>query len=177
MYASVHFLDLRFHPRSAQTSMTTKCRGVFPEQRHVSVAGMLPSSQYLMHARNSLTISRQRSRPEHLQPGRYLEFPQGAGDDFKHTPRGHDAAFPVVLFQLVPTLVARSTTGQAATTYLQAMSIWYYPGQLLVTRTEMVDTSLQCRTRFLASTDLAGNEPWNERGDLERTMAAKGTPS
>ncbi len=113
--ATGHQLLVRFHPASSQVSMTTSPTACSSRSANFYVAGMYPSTQYLMHWEeyDGSTL---------VNTGADLSYKSGPfAADFPTKryvvnvpPSAHDAAYPVVLFQ----------TGPYATD-LQGNVIWY----------------------------------------------------
>ncbi len=174
---SGHFLRVRFHQNGAQTSMITNAVPCSQNSANFLVAGMLPSSQYLMHW-EEFANNFENSGPDlTFTTGPLpLNFPKAQRMSLNIPPGGHDAAFPVVLFQLVPTVGSPLYYWPTATD-LSGNVIWYYPGQLLVTRTEIGGHFFAMSNEILSEYDLAGNETLETNVEiLNEQLAAKGYP-
>lgn len=173
---SGHFLRVKFRSAVGVQSSTTNSVPCSQSSANFLVAGMSPSSIYLMHweeyGPNFATTS-----------GSDLVFRTGPlPANFPPTqttvtvpPSGHDAQFPVVLFQLLPANppvsfwpIATDLTGQV---------IWYYPGQILMTRMEPGGIFFSMDNNNLIGYDLAGNEVLGTNvGIINEQLAAKGYP-
>jgi hypothetical protein len=94
----------------------------------------------------------------------------------KVPPTGHDAAFPVLLFHLIPP-TGRPFAFRPIATDLSGNVIWYYPIPLLLTRMEPGGNFFSLSNNTLSEFDLAGNETLETNvGILNEQLAAKGYP-
>jgi len=129
---SGHSLLVRFHKTGSSVSSTTNSVACSQSSANFYVAGMLPSTQYLMHW--------EESGPNFFFAGSDLPFLTGpVSSEYPPThfqvnvpPTQHDADYPVVLHALPPTSIAHWPTA----TDLSGNIIWYYPGELWTTRME-----------------------------------------
>ena len=153
---SGHILLVRFHKSGDSTSQTTNSVACSQFSANFYVAGMLPSTQYVMHW-------------EEYGPN----FAGGVGSDLTFQtgalpanfpslqmkvnvpPTSHDASFPVVLFHLIS---ASATSFWPVATDLSGNVIWFYPGPLFITRIEPGGNFFAMSNNTLAEYDLAGNE-------------------
>ncbi len=118
-----HWLIVRFHAASSQTSMTTNSIACSPQSANFLVAGMYPSTQYLMHWEEYDGAGL-------VSTGADLPFTTGAIPHIAipkfqvNVPAtAHDAAYPVVLWQLFSLPSATDLAGNV---------IWYSPGPSVV---------------------------------------------
>lgn len=152
-----HFLLVRFHQAGNSTSSTTNSVPCSQFSANFHVAGMLPSTQYLMHW-------------EEYGPS----FAGSVGPDltFQTGPlpatfpplqmkvnvpaTAHDASFPVVLFHLIS---SSASPFWPVATDLSGNVIWFYPGPLFIlTRIEPNGNFFAMTDTTLAEYDLAGNQ-------------------
>ncbi len=137
---------------------------------------MLPSTEYLMHW-EEFANNFQNSGPD-------LAFTTGSlPSDFPrlHTkvlvpPSQHDAAFPVVLFHFLPP-VGQPLVAWPTATDLSGNVIWYYPGELLLTRTEVGGNFFSLSNFLLQEYDFVGNKILETNTEiLNEQLIAKGYP-
>ena len=173
---SGHFMRVRFHQNGAQASMTTNAVPCSQSSANFLVAGMLPSTEYMMHW-EEFANNFENSGPD-------LSFTTGPlprDAPRRHTqvlvpPSQHDAAFPVVLFHFLPP-VGQPLAAWPTATDLSGNVIWYYPGELLFTRGEVGGNFFSLSNFVLAEYDLAGNETLETNVEiLNEQLAAKGYP-
>ena len=89
-------------------------------------------------------------------------------------PTGHDAAFPLVLFQFIGLRGTFAYYWPTATD-LSGNVIWYYPAQALVTRMEPGGNFFAMDFTNLTEYDLAGNETLHTDVEiLNEQLVAKG---
>lgn len=171
-----HSLRVRFHASGSQTSMTTNSVPCSSSSANFLVAGMLPATQYLMHW-EEYANNFQNSGPD-------LSFTTGALPlDFPrlHTkvlvpPTQHDAAFPVVWFSFLPP-VGQPLVVWPTATDLSGNVIWYFPGELFITRPEVGGNYFSISNFALQEYDLVGNKTLETNVDiLNEQLAAKGYP-
>jgi arylsulfate sulfotransferase len=118
-----HQLSVRFHPANSQITMTTDQVACSQQSANFLVAGMYPSTQYLMHWEeydgNAL-----------VNTGADLPFTTGALPSDFPAPQfqvtvpatAHDAAYPIALFQL------QTNPFWPTATDLSGNVLWYGPG-------------------------------------------------
>lgn len=130
---SGHTLLVRFHQVNSNVSSTTNSVPCSQSSANFYVAGMQPSTQYLMHW--------EEYGPNFFNTGTDLPFTTGplpsgypkATFTVNVPPTQHDAVYPVVLWGFFPT--GQTTYWETATDLLGNV-IWYFPGPLFVTRVE-----------------------------------------
>ncbi len=174
--ASGHSIRVRFKQNGAQASSTTNAVPCSQNSANFLVAGMLPSTQYSMHweefATGFLT-----SGPD--QPFTTGPLPVGfpvPQMTVKVPPTGHDAAFPVLLWHLIPP-TGRPFAFRPIATDLSGNVIWYYSVPLLLTRMEPGGNFFSLSNTTLSEYDLAGNETLETNVEiLNEQLAAKGYP-
>jgi len=149
------YILVRFHQAGSDVSSTTNPIPCSQYTANFYIAGMLPSTQYLMHW--------EEVGPSFAAQGPDLSFTTGPiGADYPPTtftvnvpPTDHDARFPLVLFHLLPTNIAHWPTA----TDLSGNIMWYFPGPLQMTRVEPGGEVFGFPDDLtLASYDLAGNQ-------------------
>ena len=124
---SGHSLLVRFQQAGSNVSSTTNSVPCSQNSANFYVAGMLASTQYMMHW--------EEFGPNFFAKGTDLPFTTGPiSPDYPPTqfkvnvpPKQHDAEYPVVLLQLLPTNNPHWPTA----TDLSGNVIWYFPRQLL----------------------------------------------
>ena len=152
---SGHSLLVRFHKTGSNVSSTTNSVACSQSSANFYVAGMLPSTQYLMHW--------EEVGPNFFSAGPDLSFSTGplpsdypaAHFQVNIPPTQHDNDYPVVLHEFPATKIAHWPTA----TDLAGNVIWYYPGETFMTRMEAgggVFTFPDDLT--FAEYDLVGNE-------------------
>jgi hypothetical protein len=171
-----HSIRVRFNENGSQTSSITNSVPCSSSSANFLVAGMLPSTEYQMHW-EEYSNNFENSGPN-------LEFTTG------HLPPNfppehfvvnvpatqHDAAFPLVLFQLIPDY-GRPYTFWPTATDLSGNVIWYFPAQVLITRTEIGGNFFLMAQMALSEYDLAGNKTLATNVEiLNEQLAAKGYP-
>ncbi len=171
-----HQLLVRFHPVSAETSMTTSLIPCSQQSANFLVAGMYPSTQYLMHWEEYFGASL-------VNTGTDLPFTTGplpssyAMPQFQVTvpPTAHDSAYPVILWHFL-------TSGGTATD-LSGNVIWYAPGPPFMARMEAGGNFFSYGGGVLYGTtvtqyDLAGNAVLQTNVEiLNEQLAAKRYPT
>ncbi len=171
-----HSLRVRFRQSGAQASMTTNAVSCSQNSANFLVAGMLPSTGYLMHW-EEFANNFQNSGPD-------LSFTTGPlphGFPLLQTkvlvpPSQHDAAFPMVLFQFLPP-VGQPLVAWPLATDLSGKVLWYYPGELGITRTEAGGNFFSMTNFVLSEYDLAGHLTLQTNWEiLNEQLAAKGYP-
>lgn len=126
------FILVRFRQNGSNASSITNSVPCSSNSANFLIAGMLPSTQYLMHW--------EIVGPTLSQKGPDLTFTTGPLDaNYPPThftvnvpPQQHDSEYPVVWFYLLPSTNAHWPTA----TDLSGNVIWYYPNQLQVVRGE-----------------------------------------
>ncbi len=129
---SGHSLLVRFQQAGSNVSSTTNSVPCSQNSANFYVAGMLASTQYMMHW--------EEFGPNFLAKGTDLPFTTGPiSPDYPPThfqvnvpPTQHDAEYPVVLFHFIPTNIVHWPTA----TDLAGNVIWYFPRPLWTTRVE-----------------------------------------
>lgn len=171
-----HSIRVRFHQNGAQASMTTNAVPCSQNSANFLVAGMLPSTEYLMHW-EEFANNFQNSGPDlAFTTGRLP--PNFPNEKFTvNVPATqHDAAFPLVLFQFIPD-IGRPFVFWPTVTDLAGNVTWYYPAQTLLTRTEIGGNFFTLSNTVLSEYDLAGNETLETNVEiLNEQLAAKGYP-
>jgi arylsulfate sulfotransferase len=172
-----HSIRVRFHLNTSQATTTTNAVPCSSTSANFLVAGMLPSSQYEMHWEEFAS--------NYLQSGPDLSFTTGhlpntfpLAEKFQvNIPAtGHDAAFPYVIFHLVPTTGQLFTYWPAATD-LSGNVTWYHPGQALMTRMETGGNYFLMDYFTLGEFDLAGHQILGTNLEIiNEQLAAKGYP-
>lgn len=171
-----HSIRVRFKQNGAQASSTTNAVPCSQRSANFLVAGMLPSTQYLMHweefATGFLTSGPDQAFTTGPLPANF-PVPQMT---VKIPPTGHDAAFPVVLFHLIPP-TGRPFAFRPIATDLSGDVLWYYPVPLLMNRMEPGGNFFSLNNTTLDEFDLAGNETLETNVEiLNEQLAAKGYP-
>ncbi len=126
------YILVRFRQVGSNVSSVTNTIPCSTKSANFYIAGMLPSTQYLMHW--------EEVGPTFGNKGPDLTFTTGPlSSDYPVThfqvnvpPAQHDAQYPVVLHQLLPTAI----THWPSATDLAGNVIWYFPNQLMMTRME-----------------------------------------
>ena len=173
-----HSIRVRFHQSVSQVSSTTNAVPCSASSANFLVAGMLPSTQYQMHWEEFTNNFQNRGRDLEFTTGRLpTNFPPSEKMTVNVPPTDHDAAFPVVIFHLIPTLGQLFVFWPAATD-LSGNIICYHPGQALLTRVETGGNYFTCSYTKLAEYDLAGNETLETNVEIiNEQLAAKGYPT
>ena len=174
-------LLVRFHPVYSEVSMTTNLVPCSPQSANFLVAGMYPSTGYLMHWEEyNGTIL--------VNTGADLPFTTGPLPSNFTAPQfqvnvpatAHDAAYPVVLFQLL-TLPFWSTAADLA-----GNVIWYAPDAPSIARMEAGGNFYSYGSTFsgvgasapFTEYDLVGNAVLQTNLEiLNEQLAAKGYPT
>lgn len=171
-----HSIRVRFTQHGAQVSSTTNAVPCSQSSANFLVAGMLPSTQYLMHWEEFAT--------GYLNSGPDQPFTTGPlPTNFpvpqmtvKIPPTGHDAAFPVLLFHLIPP-TGRPFAFRPIATDLSGNVLWYYPVPLLLVRMEPGGNFFSLSNTLLDEFDLAGNKTLETNVEiLNEQLVAKGYP-
>lgn len=174
---SGHSIRVRFKQNGAQASSTTNAVPCSQSSANFLVAGMLPSTQYLMHweefAAGFLTSGPDQSFTTGALPS---GFP-GLSMVVNVSPTQHDGAFPVVLFHLLPAFATPFHFWPMATD-LSGNVLWYYPNQVIITRMESGGNSFSLTNTNLTEYDLAGNLTLATNVEiLNEQLAAQGYPT
>jgi hypothetical protein len=174
--AAGHQLLVRFHPATSSVSMTTNLVPCSTNSANFYVAGMHPSTQYLMHWEEYAGTTL-------LNTGNDLPFTTGPlpsnFPDKTYTvnvpAQAYDAAYPVSLIETVggafPTATANDLLGNV---------IWYFPSTtVFVVRMEPGGIMYAYpSTSAVALFDLAGNVIAQTNTEiLNEQLAAKGYPT
>ena len=174
--AAGHQILVRFHPATSSTSMTTNLVPCSPQSANFYVAGMYPSTEYMMHWEEYNGTSL-------VNTGADLSFTTGPLPS--SLPNTHyqvnvpatadDAAYPVLLHQLAfPTA-----------TDLAGNIIWYFPNNTGLTPTQLAMARMEPGGLFWSypsdtlfqQYDLAGNKVLETNLEiLNEQLAAKGYP-
>lgn len=173
-----HSMRVRFRQNGSQTTMTTNAVPCSSSSANFLVAGMLPVTEYQMQW--------EEFAGNYLNDGPELSFTTGhLPNDFPLNERmtvnipatQHDAAFPFVIFHLVPT-VGQVYTYWPAATNLSGNIVWYHSGQALMTRMETGGNYFTMSYTTLTEYDLAGNITLQTNMEiLNEQLAAKGLPA
>lgn len=148
---SGHSLLVRFQQQGSNVSSTTNLVPCSPQSANFYIAGMLPTTQYLMHweevGRNFFAKGADLS---------FVTGPISSNYPPRHfqinvPPTQHDAEYPVVLAQIQNWPTATDLSGNV---------IWYFPGKMLMTRLEPGGNlfGFPNDILILSEYDLAGNE-------------------
>ena len=171
-----HSLRVRFRQNGVPASSTTNSLPCSQSSANFLVAGMLPSTQYLMHW-EEFANNFQDSGPD-------LTFTTGPlpvgfpplKTQINVPPSGHDAAFPVQFLQLVPSPGQPFAYWPVATD-LSGNVTWYYSAPTLVTRMEQGGHFFSQGKYILSEYDLVGNETLETNVEiLNEQLAAHGYP-
>jgi hypothetical protein len=164
-------IRVRFHSAASVASMTTNSVACSSSSANFLVAGMQPSSRYMMHweqlANNQVVSS---GTDQAFTTGPLpANFPPAENFTVRVSPTTRDSAFPVVLFHLLafwPT--ATDVAGHV---------IWYFPGPALVTRMQLGGNFFSLTATQLSEYDLVGNLVMRTKYNiLNEQLAAKGYP-
>jgi hypothetical protein len=175
---SGHFLRVRFTQDGAQASSTTNAVPCSQGSANFLVAGMLPSTKYLMHW-EEFANNLQNKGPDlpFITGPLPRDFPRTQKMTVTVPPRGDDDAFPVVLFHMLGGTGGPFTFWPAATD-LHGNVLWFYPGEVLVTRIEPGGNFFTLTNDILSEYDLAGNETLETNvGIINEQLAAQGYPT
>ena len=171
-----HTLLVRFTQAGSNVSSTTNSVPCSQQSANFYIAGMLPSTQYLMH--------REEYGPNLVNMGPDLSFVTGPlSADYpvpqltvNIPPSEHDLMFPVVLLGFFP---AGGTTYWPTASDLHGNVIWYFPGPLFVTRVEPGGNLFSFPDDLtFREYDLAGNETLETNVEiLNEQLVAHGYPT
>jgi arylsulfate sulfotransferase len=173
-----HSIRVRFHENGSPTSSITNSVPCASTSANFLVAGMLPSTEYQMHWEEFAT-NYLNSGPDLAFTTSHLpsNFPVAEKFTVNVPATGHDAAFPVAIFHLVPAIGQIFSYWPAATD-LSGNVIWYHPQQALLTRMEEGGNYFTMSYTVLSEYDLAGHEVLETNiGILNEQLAAKGYPT
>src|SRR5208337_265309 len=171
-----HSIRVRFHQNGSQVMSATNAIPCSQSSANFYVAGMTPSTQYQMHW--------EEFAHGFLNSGPDLSFTTGSlppGFPILQTsvnvpPSGHDAAFPLVLWQFIPPIGTPFVFWPTATD-LAGNVLWYYPGEVLMTHMEAGGNWFTLTNPVLKEFDLAGNETLETNTRiLNEQLTAKGYP-
>lgn len=173
-----HSIRVRFQQNGAQSSMTTNAVPCSNSSANFLVAGMAPSTLYQMHWEEFANNYQSRGPDLPFTTGPLpANFPKSEKMTVNVPPSGHDSAFPVVLFHLLPGIGSPFLFWPTATD-LYGNVIWYYPSQVLVTRMEPGGNFFTLTLNDLTEYDLAGNITLQTNVEiLNEQLAAKGYPT
>ncbi len=163
-----HWLIVRFQQASSGVSTTTSSIACSSKSANFLVAGMYPSTQYMMHWEEYDSAGL-------VNTGANLSFTTGAISapftlptfQVNIKPTAHDAAYPVVFWHLIQNAVATDLSG----------NVLWYAQTPLVTRLEPGGNIFAAGTTNISTFDLAGNivlETYME--DINEQLAAQGYP-
>ena len=172
-----HSIRVRFRQSGSQISSTTNSVLCSQSSANFLVAGMLPSTQYEMHWEEFANNFQNSGSDLAFTTGHLpVNFPAAERMTVNVPPTGHDAAFPVVIFHLIPS-AGQAFTYWPAATDLSGHIIWYHPAQTLLTRIEPGGNYFTCSYTTLAEYDLANNETLETNVEIiNEQLAAKGYP-
>ena len=123
-----HFIRVRFRPSNGSATMTTNSVPCSQNSANFLVAGMTASTQYLMHWEEYGPNFQGTSGPDQsFTTGPLALKFYNPRFNVNVPPTGHDAAFPVQLFELLPAVGTPFSPWPTATDLLGNV-IWYYPG-------------------------------------------------
>ena len=129
-----HTLLVRFHAVNSNVSSTTNSVACSSSSANFYIAGMLPSTKYLMHweevGLNFFSTGQDLSFTTGPLPA---NFPMPTFT-VNVPPTQHDADYPVLFWGFFP--IGGPTTYWQTATDLMGNVIWYFPGPLFVTRLE-----------------------------------------
>ena len=163
-----HQMLVRFQPASSQVSMTTGAKACSANSTNFLVAGMYPSTQYTMHWEEydgtslvntgaDLTFTTGALAPSFTLPKFQVNVP----------PTAHDAAYPVVFWNLLANAVATDLSGNV---------IWYATTPL-VTRVEPGGIIFGVGTTTVQQFDLVGDVVLETNLEImNEQLAAQGYP-
>ena len=169
---SGHSILVRFTQAGSDVSNTTNAVPCSQTSANFYVAGMLPSTVYMMHW--------EEIGQDYFSRGADLSFTTGPiSPDYPPTtftvnvpPQQHDSEYPLVLFHFLPTNLPHWPTA----TDLAGNVMWYFPGLLQMDRIEPGGEILAFPDDLtLSAYDLAGNE--TQRTNVRRIneqMATQG---
>ncbi len=172
-----HSIRVRFHQNGVQTSSTTNAVPCSSSSANFLVAGMMPATQYEMQweefANNYLNDGPSLAFTTGHLPN---NFPPAETFQVNIPATGHDAAFPIVTFHLIPT-IGELFTFWPTTTDLSGNILWYNPGQAYMTRAEIGGNYFTCSYSTLSEHDLTGAVTLQTNVEiLNEQLAAKGYP-
>ena len=176
---SGHSIRVRFRPNGSQTSMATNAVPCSQQSANFLVAGMTPSSQYLMHW-EEFASNYDNSGPD--LPFNTGPLPSNFPPPMRVwrlnvPPSGHDAAFPVNLFEMLAGAGGINTFWPVATD-LQGDILWYFPGEVFMTRMQPGGSFFTITNGILSAYDLAGNEILETNTEIvNEQLTAKGYPN
>ncbi|MGC2110862.1 MAG: aryl-sulfate sulfotransferase [Candidatus Korobacteraceae bacterium] len=172
-----HSIRVRFRQNGTQTYSATNSVPCSSTSNNFLIAGMAPVTQYQMHWEEFASGFDNSGSDLNFTTGHLPNnFPRDETFTVKVPATQHDAAFPINLFQLVP------GTGQPfilwpAATDLNGNVLWYYPGQILITRQEAGGNFFAMDNLTLKEYDLAGNVTLATNVEiLNEQLVAKGYP-
>jgi arylsulfate sulfotransferase len=172
-----HQIRVRFNQTGASTSMTTNSLACSSKSNNFLVAGMLPNTPYQMHWEEYATGFLQSGSTLTLTTGHLPNnFPVNERFHVNVPPTQHDAAFPLTVFHMVPTLGQIFTYWPAATD-LEGNVVWYFPRQAFLTRMETGGNYFLMSYTALGEYDLAGHQILGTNVEIiNEQLAAKGFP-
>ncbi len=173
-----HSIRVRFHQNGSQATSITNSVPCSSSSANFLVAGMLASNEYLMHWEEYGTNYLDSGPDLPFNTGTLpANFPLGERWQVNIQPTQHDSAYPVVLYQSVPT-IGQFLTYWPTATDLDGNVIWYHPGQSLITRVEPGGVIFAMSYAQLQEFDLAGNLLLQTNVSiLNEQLAAKGYPT
>ncbi len=175
---SGHTIRVRFRQNGTSTSSATNSVDCSQNSANFLVAGMLPSSNYLMHWEelSGGTLVNSGADQSFATGPLPSSFPRFEHMTVNIPPSGHDQAFPVVLFHLLPAFGTPFMYWPAATD-LNGNIIWYYPNQILMTRMEPGGNFFTLNNNYLTERDLAGDITVQTNVNiLNEQLTARGYP-
>jgi arylsulfate sulfotransferase len=173
-----HSIRVRFQNPASVASSTTNTVACSSKSANFLVAGMLPSSHYLMHWEelSGAQLVRSGTQLSFATGPLSATFPPDEHFTVNIPASPHDSAFPVILFHLIPAKGQTSYFWPTATD-VGGHVIWYYPAQALITRMQPGGFFFTMNFTDLTEYDLAGNEVLHTDVEiLNEQLAAKGYP-
>ncbi len=172
-----HSIRVRFHANGAQASSTTNAVPCSQNSANFLVAGMYPSTHYLMHWEEFATGFFNSGPDQSFTTGPLPANLPVPPMTVNVPPTQHDAAFPVILFHLVPP-TGRPFAFRPLATDLAGNVIWFYNTPLLMTRMEPGGNFFSITNVTMSEYDLAGNLTLQTNVEiLNEQLAAKGYPT
>jgi hypothetical protein len=168
---------VRFRQNGSQASSVTNAVPCSSTSANFLVAGMLANTEYQMHweefgtafLNNGPDIAFTTGRlPSNFPPEQFtVNIPAS----------GHDAAFPIVMFQMIPDF-GRPFIFWPTATDLAGHVMWYFPAQTLITRSEANGNYFVLNNQVFSEYDLANNLVLQTNFiTLNEQLTAKGYPT
>jgi len=171
-----HSLRVSFRQDGAQATMTTNAVPCSDNSANFLVAGMLPSTLYQMHWEEFANNFENTGPDIPFTTGPLPPNFPGLLAKVLVPPSPHDAAFPLILFQFLPP-VGQPIAAWPLATDLSGNVVWFFPGEVFMTRTEAGGNSFSMNDYVLSEYDLAGNLTLQTNSSiLNEQLAAQGYP-